>query len=409
MKIKQLHCENFRCFGSLKLNLNSQMNLIIGDNGSGKSTVLDAIAVGLGIIPTHLPNVGGMSFKKTDLRQINDLLQPYSKIKLATSFNLEWDRLYRRDKSKTTLLDIPQSIGTSELLRYLDAQVIDKFNQQQEFILPVFAYYGVSRAILDLPLSRKGFTNSYSRFDSMANTLTASSSFRSAFMWFYNKENEESRLQKERRSFDVSLKELDVVRCAIKTMFPDLDNPHIAVNPLRFMIEYNKQSLGIEQLSDGYKTMLGLVIDLSSRFAMANPHLANPLNADGIVMIDEVDLHLHPSWQQRVLGDLMRTFPNTQFIVTTHSPYIVEALNNHLKKDKIKNLPINDEQIQQLQAVNYLDVTAYSIKDYEVTSIMDEKSGLIDDSLLSYFNQINLLYDQMRDIEWENRKGNSGD
>jgi predicted ATP-binding protein involved in virulence len=381
--------------------------LIIGDNGSGKSTLLDAIAIGLGIIPTHLPNVGGRTFRKTDIRQVNNHLKPYSKIKLTTDFDLVWDRLYKRDKSKTTLKDISQSspsIGTNKLLRHLDSEVIDKFNQQQDFILPVFAYYGVSRAILDVPLSRKGFINSYSRFDSMANTLNASSNFRSAFMWFYNKENEEHRLQKEQRSFDISLKELDVVRNAIRTMFPDLDNPHIAVNPLRFMIEQNKQNLGIEQLSDGYKTMLGLVIDLSSRFAMANPHLDNPLIADAIVMIDEVDLHLHPSWQQRVFGDLMRTFPNTQFIVTTHSPYIVESLNNHLKKDKIKSLIINDEQIQQLEAVDYQDVSAYLLKDYAVISTMNKKFGLIDDGLLAYFNQINILYDKMRDLEWEQRQ-----
>jgi predicted ATP-dependent endonuclease of OLD family len=106
MKLKRLHCENFRCFNSLILDFSPRINLIIGDNGLGKSTLLDAIAIGLGIIPTHLPNVGGRTFRKTDIRQVNNHLKPYSKIKLTTDFDLVWDRLYKLDKSKTTLKNL---------------------------------------------------------------------------------------------------------------------------------------------------------------------------------------------------------------------------------------------------------------------------------------------------------------
>ena len=114
-------------------------------------------------------------------------------------------------------------------------------------------------------------------------------------------------------------------------------------------------------LPDRTERTLGLVIDLSSRMAMANPHLDDPLAAEAVVMIDEVDLHLHPEWQRRVVGDLLVTFPNTQFIITTHSPFIVEALNNHLKRSQLDGLEITHEAIQALLPLSPKEVAAYLI------------------------------------------------
>ncbi|HMY01299.1 MAG TPA: AAA family ATPase, partial [Agitococcus sp.] len=84
--------------------------------------------------------------------------------------------------------------------------------------------------------------------------------------------------------------------------------------------------LRIEQLSDGYRTTLAIVMDIASRMAEANPDMPDPLQTEGVVLIDEVDLHLHPGWQQTILLDLMRTFPNIQFIVSTHSPQVVSSV-----------------------------------------------------------------------------------
>ncbi|MGM0700850.1 MAG: AAA family ATPase [Pseudomonadota bacterium] len=404
MKLNRLTLENFRAKPSLSMTLGPRLTLLMGANGSGKTTLLDGIAIGLGEILTYLPGVSGITFKKRgDIHQRSNHLAPYTRITLETLQGPAWDRLQRRDNSKKTAGDIPPGLGVKALKQHLDGTVIDPWVAGEPFELPVFAYYGVSRALLDLPLSRKGFPKSHERFDALANALNADTRFKSAFVWFYNKENEEHRLQKQRKSFDVTLPELDAVRRAITRLFPDLSEPHIELNPLRFAVKQQGEWLNIAQLSDGYQTLLGLVIDLSSRMAMANPHLDDPLAAEAVVMIDEVDLHLHPEWQQRVVGDLLATFPNTQFIVTTHSPFIVEALNNHLKRSQLDGLEITSEAIRALLPLSPDEIAAYLITPDEAQSLMAADLGLLDDKLLSHFNAINRLYDEMRDIEWEHR------
>ncbi|MBC8228539.1 AAA family ATPase [bacterium] len=404
MRLSSIKLENFRAKETLSLDLGRRITLLIGANGSGKTSVLDAIAIGLGAVLTHLPDVTGISFRKSgDIRQVDNNLQPYVRVALETTTGLKWDRTLRRDKSKATGKLVPPSHGIRELEHFLDETVIDPANLGKEYPLPLFVYYGVSRALLDLPLRRKGFPQKHHRFEALANALNADSRFRSAFIWFYNKENEEHRLQKEHRSFDVSLKELDVVRSAITQLFPDISAPHIELNPLRFVVKQRGETMNIAQLSDGYKTLLGLVIDLSSRMAIANPHMDDPLAAEVVVMIDEIDLHLHPEWQQRVMGDLLRTFSNAQFIVTTHSPYILEALNNHLKRHKVNELLFDDEKINNLLPVCPDDLTAYMMEEQGEQSLMDDEIELLDDKLLEQFNVLNQLYDKMRDREWEQR------
>ena len=401
MQLDHLTLENFRACEQLEFKLGKRLTVLLGNNGSGKTSLLDGIAIGLGAALTHLPSVSGITFKKSgDIRQQGNALAPYTRVALVMRSGVKWDRIQRRDKSKTTAADTPIAKGLKELEAYLDRTVIDPLNTGEDYELPMVAYYGVSRAVLEVPLRRKGFPRSHTRMEALNGALDAQSSFKSAFIWFYNKENEEHRLQKDKRSFDVTLKELDAVRRAISLVFPDISNPHIELNPLRLAVTLNGETLGLMQLSDGYKTLLGLVIDLSMRMGLANPHLDDPLSAEAVVMIDEVDLHLHPSWQRRVLADLLRTFSNTQFILTTHSPFIVEALNNHLKRHRLGEEPTGDEDVDSLIPLSSDDVRAYLMESSSKRSLMDDESGLVDDTLLMHFNDINALYDRMRDIEW---------
>ncbi|NTV66517.1 MAG: AAA family ATPase [Chlorobaculum sp.] len=404
MILKSIRLENFRIIEEAQLDLGRRLTLFSGANGSGKTSVMEGLSITLGSVLTHLPEVSGRAFSKTgeEIRQFENKKAPYCRISIETVQGLKWDRMQKRDKSRNTARLLPSDgFGVRELHRYVDGEMIDPINRDERFLLPVFAFYGVSRALLNPPYTRKGFPKTHKRLEALQGALEASVSFKSAFIWFYNKENEEFRHKQAEQSFEVTLKELDTVRRAIAGMFPDISEPHIEVNPLRFVVRQGAELLDIMQLSDGYKTLLALVIDLSRRMAMANPHLDDPLSAEAVVMIDEIDLHLHPSWQQRVIGDLLKTFPNTQFIVTTHSPYIIESANNNLKRHQIRNRSIESEDIRRLVPLDPADTSAYFMRGKEgIESLMDTELGLLDDRLIEPFNQMTMLFDRMRDIEW---------
>jgi predicted ATP-binding protein involved in virulence len=137
--------------------------------------------------------------------------------------------------------------------------------------------------------------------------------------------------------------------------------------------------------------------------ALANPQMTNPLEAPAIVLIDEIDLHLHPEWQRRVIGDLLSAFPNTQFVLTTHSPYIVASVNNHLMRYHINNLPFENNDLKNILPLAPNHLAAYYLSGDDITNLMDEEVNLLDDKLIHPFNAISEIYERMRDIQWENK------
>lgn len=399
MKLNRLKLHNFRSFELLELDLGDRLTLLIGDNGSGKTSILDSIAVGFGAMSTLLPKVKGISFKKSDIRQIGDKKAPYVQVTLKSNSGIAWSRT---ERSRRELREpvAQKELGISDLKNYV-LNIVHQIDRQGEAIyidLPVYAYYGVSRALLDVPLSRKGFSKSFNRFEAYEGALDASSIFRSAFKWFYYRELDELRWQREQNSFDVKFHDLLATRKAIEKIFKGVSNPRILTNPLRFVVDVNGEPLDINQLSDGYKTMLGLVMDLAYRMSVANPHLPDPLSTEAVVMIDEIDLHLHPEWQRRVISDLMNVFKNTQFIVTTHSPFIVESINNHLLAYKYLSNRVDDGDSHDIMSINPHDIAAYHIEHGSANNIIDKEHNLIDNSLIDTFNRITMQYSQYFDL-----------
>jgi predicted ATP-binding protein involved in virulence len=103
-------------------------------------------------------------------------------------------------------------------------------------------------------------------------------------------------------------------------------NLRVEYKPLRLLVDKGGQSFDLSQLSDGERSFLALICDLGRRLALANPELSNPLHGAGVALIDELELHLHPKWQREVRDKLLATFPNVQFVTTTHSPFIIQSM-----------------------------------------------------------------------------------
>jgi predicted ATP-binding protein involved in virulence len=329
LKIKTLHLQHFRRFTDFRLQLHEQLTVLVARNGAGKTSVLDAIATLLGSFLTRLPKVNGINPKASDFQVFADGRQPPFMRLTAESVNgVKWDKTEKRDKSNKTAAQIPAALGIKQLNDYVDA-FIDADNSGKAYELPVFIYYGTGRGVFDVPQRKRDFAKDFPRFDAFNGSLESKTNFKKFVEYFYFLEAQESKLQKEQRSFDVELPELKAIRKAINLMMPAFSNPESVV-PAGIQVDWLddgvQKKLRIEQLSDGYRTTLAMVMDIAARMAEANPTSSDPLATTGIVLIDEVDLHLHPGWQQHILLDLQRTFPNIQFIVSTHSAQVISSV-----------------------------------------------------------------------------------
>jgi predicted ATP-binding protein involved in virulence len=293
----------------------------------------------LGEIPHYLQLQNRRSFDDNDIRQYlkptsskNSIdYAPFVRIQLEENAGLTWH--YESQKVPYPTLQSDGNLnGLNELHQYLD-KIILNLNESKIVDIPVLAYYSMNRDSLTIPKEEQSYRE-FHRFEALRDALNVTPDFGTVFEWFFNQENLEHREKFERQNLDYQLSLLKTVRQAICRMLPDTSHPRTQVQPLRLVIDLEmegatKEILSLEQLSGGYRVMLSLVMDLARRLALANPHREeHALESEAIVLIDEIDLHLHPIWQQRVLVDLMKTFPNTQFIVTTHSAPVLTTIKS---------------------------------------------------------------------------------
>ena len=349
MRLREVSLTNFRCFKQLRIPFSPNLTVLVGNNGAGKTAVLDAVACALSPILSRLPRVrGAKRLRPEDIRLGPSGVQaPFVRVEAWSTDEIRWTATLKRDATRQTAAGVPESVGDKDLLASLDP-IIHSIAEGQEAILPVFAYYGVSRAVLDIPERRRDFRKEFRRFDSLENALEPTTRFKDLFEWFYAQERDE--LESVAHTFQApEFKEwieaqgsktmptlpfssvLQAVRGAISQVIPGFSKPRIKTHPLRMVLtrklpDGSEQELSLQMLSDGYRTMLALVMDFARRMAQANPHLPQPLEAEAVLIVDEIDLHLHPVWQQTVVPAFRRAFPNTQLILSTHSPQVLTTV-----------------------------------------------------------------------------------
>ncbi len=331
MKLASVEIENYRAIERLVLKPDSELTVLFGTNGCGKTSVLSGIAMGLGTIQNFLrPKEDRVRFLKTDRRDGARSMR----VAVTTTDGMSWQR---EETGRQFARISEKKHGPGKRMGALLLEAVLTLDEAEPRDLPIGAYYDTDRVVLDVPQRRRGFEKGFDRVDAWHGALSAQTDFRHFFQWFYAKENEELRALRRLAakgtavSHESTSRELRAVRTAISSMVGGVDDPRIEANPLRFVVTLEQESgrsedLTINQLSGGCRAVLTLAADLARRMAQGNPHLEDPLQSEAVVLIDEIELHLHPSWQQRVLGDLRRTFPNAQFIVSTHSPQVLTTV-----------------------------------------------------------------------------------
>lgn len=329
MRLNKISIANMRLVGeeARELNIDPDKNVLIllGDNGFGKTTILDAIATTMAPYSAQFPGIADYQLSDLDVH-----INRHGRRSKYLTINAEFS------DNGVTMTSVRYRKGTQNPPKTNYEQLKQAAIAKKEAILageadvqlPIFAYYGTGRGQFQVPERRRGFQQAFERWDCYKSAINPETDFKRFFGWFDLMEDQERRDREKLWDFGYKSPVLEAVRKALDEIVEGYKNPRIETRPLRFIMDRidedgSKHELRIEQLSEGYKIVIAMVADLAARMAEANPEMENPLNTSGIVLIDEVDLHLHPKWQREILIQLTKVFPNLQFIVSTHSPVIV--------------------------------------------------------------------------------------
>ena len=329
MKLKELSLINFRSFSKADIILDEKCSIFFGVNGVGKTSVLRSINL-------LYANIINAIVNRKELRQrynieLGDIRYGRTLTKIQGYFSvqsndevIQYERGMerkngKRSHSKASLDIIAASVQNS---------YIDDTDQDN---IPVFVNYGTNRLVLDIPL-RIRTHHEFDVYSAYEKAIENQIDFRTFFEWYRNQEDAENEIKVEKKDFAYEDRSLGAVRKAILAMLPEFENLHISRKPrLAMVVEKDGMSLNVSQLSDGEKCILAMFGDLAKRLSLANPKLENPLLGEGVVLIDEIELHMHPSWQRMILRVLRSTFPNIQFIITTHSPIVLSEVDGNYK------------------------------------------------------------------------------
>ncbi|PIT36401.1 hypothetical protein BHC43_09795 [Snodgrassella alvi] len=366
-------------FHSLNIEFEDDLTVIIGENGLGKTTILQCIAKTLSWITSNLIKENG-----------NGSLLNYNDIKNDAKDNGEiltkfkYGNQYVNASLARSVKGVAKKKDSSVMNLKSIASIWRVVNSQNQINLPLFINYSVNRFCQKLKPASSTLLDLENRFDVYDDCLKDEKALGHFGEWFirlnkkgkkinlnsyYQKElkqrikqllpqenieidesillnlilEQSSQINNLKSDDDENYKKIEILKQAIKQCMPEINDIYVDISSGRdeIFIQLGNEKLNINQLSDGQKIFLGIVADLTYRLLILNPKLENPLNGQGIVLIDEIELHLHPKWQQDILINLTKTFPNIQFVVTTHSPQVLSTVY----KRQIRQILETDENV----------------------------------------------------------------
>ncbi|MBS0176866.1 MAG: AAA family ATPase [Nitrospira sp.] len=344
MRIDKIIVDNFKLFEHEEFEFHDSFNLIVGINGSGKTALLRAVAVAMAgwahafiKNPQNLRPISDSEIREIQLDKRFDRTGSVSisatgKAAIIDRFgnkktgHVEWKR--NRDNEPNGPTHVSGTIRHDSNRReynlnfhILGNDILQFIENDGKFELPILAFYECDRLWLpnDKISAEKSATTKFSRFDPYKDCFHTGIDHSAIGEWLLKHE-----LASVQQGTETTA--LKIMRQAAIAALEDCTGLRFDFEEGRVIVEFaENKAIPFEHLSDGQRTMLALFCDIARRAILLNPHLETNAAraAAGIVLIDELDLHLHPRWQRRVVHDLRRAFPNIQFICTTHSPQII--------------------------------------------------------------------------------------
>lgn len=337
-KLRSVELTNFRRFASLTVPLDDELTVLVARNGGGKTAILDAIALLLshGYV-SPVAGQHGLAWSGSDhlRRRVSE-----------NSFNLEKAPGIARvsgnfsamgaSKLSCVVTNEEQNQADSSSLVSMAARDRDQVGHDPNFTLPVIAYYGTGRRMGSGQVVGNGSAEDSSRLSAYTGCLESRSTYEQLLHrfanWYRVTSDAKIRAMENEDAYEPSIFDvfMQVVRQAVDTCMKPTGWHHLSFSVTKQTLTMRHDELGehpVGTLSEGSRAVLALVADIAFRCAVLNPHLGHEaLNSPGIVLIDEIDMHLHVEWQQSILVALRQAFPDIQWVVTTHSPQVLSTI-----------------------------------------------------------------------------------
>ena len=352
MKLKKIRITNYRCFKEAEIDFDNHTTLIVGKNGAGKTAILDAVAVAVSTFLLGIDGGVSRSISKDDARyEFHDLdgtVDPQHQFPVSIesigdcldNHDVKWVRSLNSESGNTTIKEARQLTNISK-----DAQK-RIMTGDKSLILPLISYYGTGRLYAQKKEKKniKSLTE-FKRQVGYVDCMAAESNEKLMLNWFQIQTlkslQEQQRTGKVEKSLLLKTVEFAICKCFERIsgsknadIVFDLDTHRLVLNFVS--TDGSLQKFAMDEMSDGYKNTLSMIGDIAYRMAVLNPMLGDKVleETSGVVVIDEIDLHLHPQWQQTIISDLNTIFPKLQFIVSSHAPAVI----NSVRKEQIRIL-----------------------------------------------------------------------
>ncbi|MDL5592711.1 AAA family ATPase [Bacillus subtilis] len=331
MRLDRLHIQNFRCYEDATFNFQPEFNLVVGVNGSGKTSLLQAVAASFHEFGTAM-SLGSLRIGDDNVRFVIDRFEGRSRFERkfphvieAQGFlvgSTDW-KMVRHVAESPHLTDTSVADGVFELN--------NKLNRQERTDLPVLAFYRSNRRWKGIGVSAESAVQQkLSRYDGYTNWLDAVTDLQDFETWLIGRTLERMQNLLDSKSAPAVFDdELEVVNSAIRVALPDARDLRYDLRLQSLLVDlHDDRILPFNELSDGQRGMVALFADIARRMCILNPHMGKDVlrNTSGVVIIDELDIHLHPAWQRSIVSALRQAFPKVQFIAASHSPQIIGSL-----------------------------------------------------------------------------------
>jgi predicted ATP-binding protein involved in virulence len=349
MRLDKIHLKNYRAHADLEVAFNPHFNVLVGVNGSGKTSLLRGVCDAFSMIFLG-PNVNvktQTSLNEKEGARLSINIEN-GRFRFEPQYPVEiklegvWSTNKKFSYSMSTENQIQLSNAPhSPIVEWCNPSPKQDKNEillTQDNILPIVGFYRADRAWqISNNDSVSAVSQKESRLDAYAQYWDASSVSLPLQNWVIKRCIARFQISsKTKKSFDEIVDELALVNIALQCALDDVKGLSFDIDQSSLLMEWlpsqenntAPEPTSFENLSDGQRSMIFLIVDIARRMCLLNPQLGQKvtLKTPGVILIDELDLHLHPEWQQRIVKGLKQAFPAVQFIVASHSPQIIREL-----------------------------------------------------------------------------------